>query len=218
VVRVFSREEARRFLAACDLLAGVRAHPIGLVHGVALRMLLLTGLRRGELLALRDEDVDLAVGVATVRHGKFGKSRYVPLAADLVQRLHLYRETTSRAIAAPRPASPFFPGAHPQQAIARSTLYKAFRRTLRLAGIKHLGRGQGPRLHDLRHSFAVLRLLRWYETGADLTVKLPLLATYLGHVGLTSSQVYLHLTDDFATELTRRQLDRFGDVITEVAL
>jgi integrase/recombinase XerD len=62
-----------------------------------------------------------------------------------------------------------------------------------------------------------LRLLRWYETGADLRVKLPLLATYLGHIGLTSSQVYLHLTEDFASELTRRQIERFGEVITEMA-
>ena len=217
VVRVFSREEARRFLAACDRLLDVRAHPIGLVHGMALRMLLLTGLRRGELLALRDEDVDLSAAVITVRCGKFGKSRYVPLAPDLVERLRVYREAVSRAIAPPRPTCAFFPRPQGRQPIARRTLYRSFRQTLQLASIRHLGRGRGPRLHDLRHSFAVLRLLRWYETGADLRVKLPLLATYLGHVGLTSSQVYLHLTEDFTSELIRRQLDRFGDVITEVA-
>ncbi len=217
VVRVFSREEARRFLAGCDLLSDVRTHPIGLVHSMALRVLLLTGLRRGELLALRDEDVDLATAVITVRCGKFGKSRYVPLAPDLVERLRVYREAVSQAIAPLRPTSAFFPRPHGQQPVACKTLYRSFRRTLDLAGIRHLGRGQGPRVHDLRHSFAVLRLLRWYETGADLRAKLPLLATYLGHVGLTSSQVYLHLTEDFASELTRRQLDHFGDLITEVA-
>jgi integrase len=216
VVRVFSREEAGRFLAACDVLPEVRAYPIGLVHGIALRTLLLTGLRRGELLALRDEDVDLSKAVLTVRCGKFGKSRSVPLASDLVQRLRAYREAVSRAIAPPRPTSAFFPRPQGQQPIACNTLYRSFRRTLELAGIRHLGRGQGPRLHDVRHSFAVLRLLRWYETGADLSVKLPLLATYLGHIGLASSQVYLHLTEDFASELTRLQLDRFGDLITEV--
>ena len=216
VIHVFSREEAGQFLAACDVLSDVRPHPIGLVHGVALRTLLLTGLRRGELLALRDEDVDLSTAVLTVRHGKFGKSRYVPLAPDLVQRLRVYREAVSRTIAPARPTGAFFPRSQGQQPMACTTLYRAFRQTLKLAGIRHLGRGQGPRLHDLRHSFAVLRLLRWYETGADLRVKLPLLATYLGHIGLTSSQVYLHLTEDFASELIRRQLDRFGDVITEV--
>lgn len=215
-VRVFSREEASRFLAACDLLSEVCVYPVGLVHSIALTTLLLTGLRRGELLALRDEDVDLHEAVLTIRSGKFGKSRFVPIAPDLAQRLRVYRATVSRDIAPLRPTNAFFPRPQGHQPIAGKSLYRSFRRTLELAGIRHLGRGQGPRLHDLRHSFAVFRLLRWYETGADLRVKLPLLATYLGHIGLTSLQVYLHLTEDFASELTRRQLDRFGDLITEV--
>ena len=59
--------------------------------------------------------------------------------------------------------------------------------------------------------------MSWYETGSDLRAKLPLLATYLGHISLTSSQVYLHMTEDFVGELTRRQVGRFGDLITEVA-
>jgi integrase/recombinase XerD len=216
VIRVLSREEAGRFLAACDMLPDVRPPLIGLVHGIALRTLLLTGLRRGELLALHDKDVDLTAAVITVRHGKFGKSRFVPIAPDLVQRLHAYREAISRAIARPRLTSPFFPRPSGQQPLACKTLYRSFRKTLELAGIRHSGRGEGPRLHDLRHSFAALRLLRWYETGADLRSRLALLATYLGHSGLTSTQVYLHLTEDFAGELTRRQLGCYGDVITEV--
>lgn len=215
-LRVLSREQAGRFLSACEMLTKVRAHPTGLVPGMALRVLLMTGLRRCELLALRNEDVDLDAAILIVRRGKFGKSRFVPIAPDLADRLRGYREAVASAIAPPRPTSPFFPRVRGQQPLARQTIYRAYRRTLTLAGISHGGRGEGPRLHDLRHAFAVLRLLRWYESGADLRVKLPLLASYLGHVGLTSTQVYLHLTEDFAGELTRRQLDRFGDVITEV--
>ena len=78
----------------------------------------------------------------------------------------------------------------------------------------HGGRGEGPRLHDLRHSFAVFRLLSWYEQGVDLRAKLPFLATYLGHVGLETSQVYLHMTRDLVGEVTRRLEARFGDIIT----
>lgn len=215
-VRVFSREEACRFLAACDVLPETRVFPFGLVHGIALRTLLLTGLRRGELLALRDEDVDLEQEILTIRCGKFGKSRFVPLTSDLTHRLRVYREVVSMQIAPRRPSSAFFPRPDGHQATALNTLYKSFRQALELAGIRHLGRGRGPRLHDLRHTFAVLRLLTWYETGADLRVKLPLLATYLGHIGLTSTQVYLHMTEDFVGELTRRQLAQFGDVITEL--
>ena len=63
----------------------------------------------------------------------------------------------------------------------------------------------------------MLRLLTWYETSADLRAKLPLLATYLGHVGLASTQVYLHMTDDLIGEVVARQQQAFGDLITEVA-
>jgi len=62
-----------------------------------------------------------------------------------------------------------------------------------------------------------LRLLSWYESDADLGAKLPLLATYLGHIGMTTSQVYLHMTRDLVGEVIRRQMNRFGDLITEVA-
>ena len=71
------------------------------------------------------------------------------------------------------------------------------------------------RLHDLRHSFAVLRLLLWCEQDVDLGAKLPLLATYLGHVGLASSQRYLQLTQDLMGEITRRHQARFGYLIQE---
>jgi integrase len=163
-IGVISRDQASRFLRACDILPEFRAHPNGLVQAMALRVLLMTGVRRCELLALRDQDVDLEAGILTIRRGKFGKSRFVPVAADLTQRLRTYREAVSCATSPPRPTSPFFPRVR-GKALACKTLYRAFRRTLMLAGIKHGGRGEGPRLHDLRHAFAGMRLLRWYETG-----------------------------------------------------
>jgi site-specific recombinase XerD len=70
-------------------------------------------------------------------------------------------------------------------------------------------------VHDTRHSFAVLRLLLWYQQGADVGAQLPALATYLGHVGLSSSQRYLHLTEDVVGEVMRRHDARFGYLITE---
>jgi integrase len=215
-IRVFSRKEAGRFLSACDALADRTKYPRGLIHGTALRTLLLTGLRRGELLQLHNRDVDLSQEVITVLRGKFGKQRFVPLASDLTQRLRTYRQAVLAHFGAPNPTHAFFPGLDGQHPIAPKSLYRSFRQVLDSAGIEHLGRNRGPRLHDLRHGFAVLRLLAWYEQGVDLRVKLPLLATYLGHVGLTTSQVYLHMTEDLVGEVTKRQRDRFGDLITEV--
>jgi hypothetical protein len=82
-------------------------------------------------------------------------------------------------------------------------------------GIQEVNALEGVRLHDLRHSFAVLRLLLWCEQGVDLSAKLPLLATYLGHVDLSSSQRYLQLTQDLTGEITRRHQARFGYLIKE---
>ena len=75
---------------------------------------------------------------------------------------------------------PFSPVVDGRQPLKPNSLYQSFRDVLELARIPHLGRSRGPRLQDLRHAFAVLRLLSWYETGADLGTKLPQLATYLG--------------------------------------
>jgi integrase len=214
-IRVLTREEAGRFLDACDALPSTFRFPHrGLVHGTALRVLLLTGLRRSELLTLKVRDVDVATGIITVHRGKFGKSRFVPIAVDLIERLDAYQDSIGTGVARRSPADPFFPSADGRSHCSRTSLYKSFRQALETAGIHHGGRGRGPRLHDLRHTFAVLRLLAWYEEGADLNAKLPLLATYLGHVGMATTQVYLHMTLDLVGEVTRRQLDRFGDLIT----
>ena len=216
VNRMLSRHEACRFLDACDRLPDTSSFPRRLIHGTALRLLLLTGLRRGEAIALKDQDVDLTQGVLTVQHGKFGKTRLVPLAPDLTDRLQTYREKVKAHVAPRCPSDAFFPRLDGHQPMAPKSLYKSFRQVLDFAGIEHRGRGEGPRLHDLRHTFAGLRLLSWYEADADLGAKLPLLATYLGHVGLATCQVYLHMTPDLVGEVNRRQLDRFSDLITEV--
>jgi len=216
VIRVLSREEGGRFLDACEHLPPTSSFARRIVHSATLRLLLLTGLRCGEALRLRNQDVDLNQSLLSVR-GKFGKLRFVPIAKDLTDRLQHYRKTLIREFKSNRPDDAFFPCPDGHRPTRRKSLYKSFRCVLHIAGIDHLGRGKGPRLHDLRHSFAVLRLLSWYESNVDLRTSLPLLATYLGHIGMTTSQVYLHMTTDMAGEVTRRQINRFGHLITEVS-
>lgn len=84
---------------------------------------------------------------------------------------------------------------------------------LHRCGIPHGGRGKGPRIHDLRHTFAVHAMLRWYREGADLDARLPVLATYLGHQSLLGTERYLHLTAELFPEVTARSDAAFGDVI-----
>lgn len=219
VIRVLSRTEAGRFLDACDSLRGSPRYPHrGLVLGTALRTLLLTGLRRAELLSLTGEDVDLGSAAITVRRGKFGKSRFVPISRDLAERLRSYDDDLRKRIPSRLPGDAFFPGPDGRSPCRPKRLYLTFRKAIEDAGIAHGGRGDRPRLHDLRHSWAVFRLLTWYEQGADLGAKLPLLATYLGHIGLASTQVYLHMTLDLVGEVERRFEARFGHLITEEAV
>src|SRR5262249_1191251 len=98
------------------------------------------------------------------------------------------------------------------------TLMQAFRAILRTLGVAGVP-GQGPpRLHDLRHTFAVHRLLRWYREGADVQSRLPLLATFMGHIGPQSTEVYLTITAELLQEANARFHRQFGRAFDEEAL
>lgn len=217
VPRVFTLAEGRRFLKACLALSPGRCSPLrGIAHGTALALLYLTGLRAGEALGLSIEDVDLASAVLRIRRGKFGKSRFVPIAADLNEKLRRCRQTVERQLG-PRPSdAPFFPSPRGGR-YSVCALRDSFHGVLAVAGIRDVQHGKGPRLHDLRHTFACHRMTLWYRQNQDLRAKLPLLAVYLGHVSLLSSQRYLRVTEDVLNEITRRHQVRFGHLITERA-
>jgi integrase/recombinase XerD len=215
VQRVLTRDEGRRFLAACTSFPPAHCSPLRAgVHPTALILLYLTGLRLGEVLRLTIGDVDLAQRVLRVRQTKFGKSRLVPISPDVAGRLRDCGNSVEQHLGARPDDAPFFPGPR-GQAISPSALRASFRNVLARAGIAPAGAGRRPRLHDLRGTFAVHRLLRWYEQGADLEAKLPLLVTYLGHVSIRETQHYLQLARDLLGEIIQRQQDRFGYLITD---
>jgi integrase/recombinase XerD len=214
VPRVFSRDEGMRFLQACAQLPPGQGSPVrAAVLGTALRLLYLAGLRAGELLRLTQDDLDLDAGALHIRHSKFNKSRVVPLAPDVVQRIVQCRISAAQSYGPCRPDTPLFPSPRGGR-YSITALRGAFHDALKIAGIKRTTDSR-IRLHDLRHSFAGLRLLLWCEQNVDLDAKLPLLAAYLGHVGLASSQRYLQLTRDLMGEITRRHQARFGYLIQE---
>ncbi|QRN03488.1 tyrosine-type recombinase/integrase [Legionella sp. MW5194] len=178
-------------------------------------MLYSCGFRLGEVLNLRLGDVDLAQGVITVHKAKHDKDRLVPLALDMVERLRVYSEQVAKIILEKRTDGAFFFPSSEQTAWCLSGIYYLFRQLLHQCGIPHGGRGKGPRIHDLRHTFAVHRLIQWYEEGADLNAKLPLLVAYLGHQDFTGTQKYLHLTAELFPNLTDRMNKQFGGVIPQ---
>lgn len=212
--RVLSRDEGSRFLRACAQLPPGQRSPIrAVVLGAALRVLYLAGLRAGELLRLTQADLDTDAGALYIRHSKFNKSRVVPLARDLVQRIVQCRVAVAERYGPYRPDTPLFPSPRGGR-YSITALGDAFHDALKIAGIQRTTASR-IRLHDLRHSFASLRLFLWCEQNGDLGGKLPLLAAYLGHVGLASSQRYLQLTRDLTGEVTRRHQARFGYLIKE---
>lgn len=214
VPRVLSRDEGRHLLQACAELPPGQGSPIrAAVLGTALRLLYLAGLRAGELLRLTQADLDLFTGALHIRHSKFNKSRVVPIAPDLVQRIVQCRIAVAERYGPCLPTMPLF--ASPRGGrYSITALRGAFHDALKIADIERTTDIR-IRLHDLRHSFAALRLLLWCEQNVDLGAKLPLLAAYLGHVRLASSQRYLQLTRDLMGEITRRYQARFGYLIQE---
>lgn len=188
---IFTREELAAFFTQIDACPLDSVSPWRhQVLPVLFRVLYGSGLRIGEALALQRRDVDLTHGTLYIRHAKFDKERRIPLHPILVERVHQYLERLPQKA---HPETPLFPG--PQGGpYAISTVYALFRRFLWAAGISHGGRGHGPRLHDVRHSFAVHCLRQWVTEGIDLTVALPYLSAYRGHTNLKSTQDYLRLT------------------------
>ena len=206
---VLTHAEVGRLLRAADGFTPTPRSPHRhLVMPEVFRLLYGCGLRVGEVVKLRVADVDLDRGVLTIRDAKFGKDRLVPPALPLVRRLRSYHA----AMGARHDQAVFFPSKHGDPYLPVS-VYILFRELLHRSGIPHRGKGKGPRLHDLRHTFAVHALLRWYREGADIDAKLAVLATYLGHRSVAGTQRYLHLTAELFPEVTTRSDAAFGDVI-----
>jgi integrase/recombinase XerD len=209
VPTILTHEEIRKLLESVDALEPTARSPLRhLIMPEVFRLLYGCGFRLGEVLKLRVRDVDLNQGIVTVQQGKFRKDRLVPLALSLVNRLCKYAARFEN-----RPLDQIFFPAPNGEPFSLRTVYGLFRKLLLQCGIAHAGRGQGPRIHDLRHTFAVHTLLRWYRDGEDLDAKLPLLATYLGHQHLSGTQRYLHLTAELFPEITARLDTVFGEVI-----
>jgi integrase len=209
VPRIFSPKEIQKLLAAADSFPFSGHAPLRhLIMPEVFRLLYGCGLRISEVIHLQVKDVDLAEGILTIRKAKGNKDRLVPLAHSLRHRLNRY----AKALGNRSLEAPFFP-APDGGPYSSYRIYATFRILLEQIGISHGGRGRGPRLHDLRHTFAVHRLIRWYREGENLNAKLPILSTYLGHKHLTGTQRYLHLSAELFPEITLSLESNVGYVI-----
>lgn len=169
--------------AACRLRPRLRAATYTTVIG----LIAATGMRLGETLALAREDVDLAAGVIVVRHAKFDRVRLVPQHPSVTAELAAYAATRDRLCRAPRCGRFFLSSTG--GAVRREQLQCVFRDITASLGLRT--DTVRPRIHDLRHTFAVRTLIDWQRQGADISANLPVLSTYLGHVEPANTYWYL---------------------------
>ena len=183
---LFSNDQITAVLAAArKLRSPLRAATVQTVIG----LMAVSGLRVREVIHLDNDDVDLAAGLLTVRNSKAGKSRVLPLHPSVVAALGTYAQLRERLCPRPRAASFFISTAGTR--LRSGNLGAAFAEVLERAGLPARVARRGPRLGDLRHSFAVQTLLDWYLAGEEVPPRLPALSAYLGHVSPASTYWYL---------------------------
>ena len=187
---IYSLDELRRLLRATDLYQRHRSSMEPVTVRTVLLVLYGTGLRVREAINLNRADVDLDNSVLTVRQTKFYKTRLVPFGPQLCRALAGYA-TRPAALVPACGEAPFFTTRQGTR-VNQWTLEDSFQRVRERAGVRRSdGARYQPRLHDLRHTFAVHRLTSWYRQGADVQQLLHHLSVYLGHVHLAATQVYL---------------------------
>jgi integrase len=201
---IYTAEELRRLLRAADAYRG----RLSCLEPVTIRTILVllygAGLRLGEALNLNRADVDGKNALLTIRQTKFHKTRLVPFGPDLGRALAQYAARPVTRHSSPEAETPFFTTNRGLR-VKKDTFEGVFRRVCNRAGIRRTdGASYQPRLHDLRHTFAVHRLTSWYRQGADVQRLLPQLSVYLGHVHLSGTQVYLSMTPELLAEANAR--------------
>lgn len=200
---IFPHEELQRLLDATDCCES----PRNKLQPYTCRMLILllygAGLRISEALSLTLANVDLPAGILTIHDSKFYKSRLVPMSPALTTALEIYVAQRAKEYSTDLDVALFLTRA--ATPLTRRMAERIFSRLRVRAGVlRHDGGRFQPRLHDLRHTAAVHRVITWYRQGADVQRLLPQLATYLGHIHIAATQRYLTMTPELLREASQR--------------
>lgn len=174
-------------------------------------LLTVTGMRIGEAIVLNDEDVDLKQGMITIRDTKLSKTRLLPLHKTTVQVLRRYVSRRCRQF--PLPKTPSFFTVLDGRRLVYQSAWKTLKRILVTAGLRTPSQKKGPRLHDLRHTFAVNALIRFYREGRDIDRNIHTLSTYLGHKGIRCTYWYLTAVPELMSLALARMEEKIGGVL-----
>ncbi len=194
-------------------IAGVMRHAEGLhprlraaTFQTVFGLLVVTGMRLGEVVCLSRDDVDTVAGVITIRHAKFDRVRLVPLHPTTTAALQSYAAERDRLCPHPRTASFFINTAGTP--VQRNTVEKTLRTITTAVGIRTAT--VHPRAHDLRHRFAVETLIHWHTEGLDVGEHMAVLSTYLGHVSPADTYWYLSAIPELLALTAQRLETRYG--------
>jgi integrase len=204
---LYSEQDIERLLAeAAALRPQLKAATLYTLIG----LIAVTGMRISEPLRLDRDDVDLDAGILTIRLTKFGKSRQLPLHASTVQALVRYDRQRDELF--PRPHTPSFFISTRGNRPDKSTVQRDFRGLRRRAGLESTQGSPKPRVHDLRHSFAVRTVIDWHRAGIDVQPRLLWLSTYLGHVEPSDTYRYLTAAPELLALAAKRLETTLGDL------
>ena len=200
---IYSDDEICRLIEAAKQLPsknGLRPYTYSTLFG----LIAVTGMRMIEPIRLDNKDVDLTHGVLTIRQTKFDKCRLVPVHKTIQRVLQQYARKRTQIF--PRPKTPsFFVSDHGSR-LTDWTVRWTFAKVSCQIGLRKPGKrhGHGPRLHDLRHRYAVKTILNWYQAGKDVDREMPKLATYLGHAHVNDTYWYLTAVPELMYLVTMR--------------
>jgi integrase len=214
VPHIYSDDELQRFFAVVD---NRKVKPVMLTNKLfyptVFRLLYCCGLRLMEALNLLIRDVDFEKQTLLIRNTKFGKDRIIPFGDELTESLNKYFSISHFT----KPDDYFFTSPKGGRYNGK-TVEAMFHQIREKAGIVYCGRNKGPRIHDFRHTFAVTRLRKWFDTGVDIQIKLPVLSAYLGHADLRGTQRYLQLTSQMYPRIIHLFEDKYGDIFPKVGV
>lgn len=201
---IYSPEDIERLLETAKTYPSPRApsRPINLYTMLVLAYC--AGLRIGEIARLTLADIDMQVGTIKIRETKFFKSRILPLSDSAMRALRAFLKARHDANAPRSPEAGLFWHDQGSRSYTRATISAHLTEILRMAGLKPNKGRSGPRVHDLRHTFVVHRILEWYRQGENPQEKLHFLATYLGHRNINSTLIYITVTSELLNEANER--------------
>lgn len=204
---LYSDDEIARLLAAA---AALRPPLRAVTYHTLIGLLTVAGMRIGEALRLDRDDVDLQAGVLTIRLTKFGKSRQLPLHPSTTAALTSYER--QRDELCPKPNAPSFFLSTRANRLEKSGAQHTFGVLRGRAGLERPRGSPQPRLHDLRHTFAVRTLLDWHRAGVEVQTRLPWLSTYMGHIEPSSTYWYLTAAPELLALAARRLESTLGEL------